>query len=835
MKKLIKKLVLFVLALMLLISGLVVFFAFTTAGLHTLIRLGGLYFHQPIDAQGLQGSLYHEPQIAVLKYQYQDIQITLNNTRIEWNLSAVLQQHELPIERLHAESIHIKQNDTLFILQDVKLNALITRQTITVNTLNFNYLDFNVLAQVQADVNAPYRFTSTIKLTPMGAIKLLTGVLSIGGTMNQINWIGDFHGIGTISLQGTLKNLKELEQIIKWRDLNWPSSTIEPLSKEGRITAAGSLPNLSIELSSKINRTVQEQWQVNGQIKGNVPWNWQFNVHAAQTDNTSSTREGIYTRFNLEGQLNNPKRGSLTVKIDPGHLQMAPDSALSSLVFQGGTASINLTPKGLSGLGSLALDEYKKLDIKFNLPQFNLEQGLTPKQKISSELSLVMNSFDFLPALIPELKNPKGSLLLSLNAQGLLSMPKIETQLTLNKASAEIPDLGLNLNEINCSITGKKDRWEGTGTINSAHKVLRLKGQGLLVAPWPLELTVEGLDFPVMNTHEYQINTSPKLQIKYNQDTWFVNGSVLVPSAQIKIQSFANSIGLSNDVIFKSKEQPPSNPLKTQMDVRIEMGDAVELDAKGLHATLVGSVHIKQKPQSAMNATGELNVKEGQYKAYGQNLSIEQGELFFTGGAIDNPGINLRASKKINASSSTSGTNQLLDFNNTNLQNANLRGNITVGVEVTGRLIEPEIQLFSTPAILSQADILSMLVLGRPASQANKAGSQLLLTAISSMNLGNGTKGAQLLEQLKQNLGIDFNIETNSNYNLLTNSVDDKTAFVVSKSLSKRISVGYNVGLSQADPNVLTLKYLLNKFFSIQINSSSTSNGIDVLYTSSKK
>ena len=109
------------------------------------------------------------------------------------------------------------------------------------------------------------------------------------------------------------------------------------------------------------------------------------------------------------------------------------------------------------------------------------------------------------------------------------------------------------------------------------------------------------------------------------------------------------------------------------------------------------------------------------------------------------------------------------------------------------------------------------------------------MAALSSMNLSGGTKGTQLLEQLKQNTGLDFDVQTNSNYNLVDNTVSDKTAFVVSKSLSKRISLSYNVGLSQADPNVLTLKYLLNKFFSLQISSSNTSNAIDVLYTSSKK
>ncbi|OEH45243.1 Translocation and assembly module TamB [Legionella parisiensis] len=160
---------------------------------------------------------------------------------------------------------------------------------------------------------------------------------------------------------------------------------------------------------------------------------------------------------------------------------------------------------------------------------------------------------------------------------------------------------------------------------------------------------------------------------------------------------------------------------------------------------------------------------------------------------------------------------------------------LVLGVEVTGRLARPKIQLFSVPATFSQADILSLLVLGRPANQADKAGGQLLLAALSSMNLGSDTNSLRLLEQLKQTAGIDFNIQTNTNYNQITNTTRDTTSFMVGKSLSKRLYLSYSIGLSQTDTNMLTLRYLLNKFFSIQVSNSDTSSAIDFLYTSNKK
>ena len=53
------------------------------------------------------------------------------------------------------------------------------------------------------------------------------------------------------------------------------------------------------------------------------------------------------------------------------------------------------------------------------------------------------------------------------------------------------------------------------------------------------------------------------------------------------------------------------------------------------------------------------------------------------------------------------------------------------------------------------------------------------------MNLGSGTNGTQLLEQLKQNLGFDINLQTNSNYNQQTNQITDSTGVVVGNPYQK--------------------------------------------------
>ena len=176
----------------------------------------------------------------------------------------------------------------------------------------------------------------------------------------------------------------------------------------------------------------------------------------------------------------------------------------------------------------------------------------------------------------------------------------------------------------------------------------------------------------------------------------------------------------------------------------------------------------------------------------------------------------------------------MFDFSNGNTQSLDFSGKVTVGIEVTGRAEKPQIRLFSMPSSLSQADTLSMLLLGKPTNQVSGSGGQLLLSAITSMNLDSGGNGTHLLDQMKDTLGLDIDMQSSSSFNQQDNSVSDSTAVVLGKRLSDRIYLSYNMGLFQQNSNVLILKYVLNKFFNIQISASNVGNGVDIFYNRSK-
>lgn len=834
----------------------------TTPGLYTTLKLGKLFIPGKLSVRHLSGSLAKNLTIGEIEYHFEDITVKINDLTLNWDVKGIFNrqvhindiraskvlfntEHKTPLHVVlklpfalrasHAEvdALDIQVKDFVQHFYTVQGQVDFNQQGLALNALTFDTAQQAFAMQLSIAGDFPYATHAQLQMNSNQS--RLNAKLSLDGDFNKLQWIGEMHGLYEVSLKGALKEGKNISQQLKWRKIEWSMNSANSLkSPEGSLNIQGTLPKIKLDVDATLLNKETKPWVVKGSIQGELPWSW--HLIGQLNPAPSSSPDGLMTQLSLKGDILTNQQGHLDLTIAPGIYRLPKDSLVTSLPFKGGQIRATLSSQGLIGNGSVAIDDAKKLSLDFKLPNFNLSQQSVAKQTINANLSLQINTLDFLNKISPDIANPSGTVVASLKATGALNKLVFETALNLTKASLSIPILGLKLDNMNFSITGKHMQWQGTGSIESAGKQITLQGQGPLSTPLNATIKVSGSNFPLVNTKEYQIHISPQLELKITPTLIHLSGAIQVPYARILPQTFTNSTTLSDDVVFVTHQKTKHSTLKTSMDVHLEMGNDVELSLKGLHASLIGGVNLTQQTQGSIRANGELSVKKGQYKAYGQDLNIDQGQLLFTGGPWDSPGINLRASKKVtNNNDDFIASNQLFDFNTSNLQTPTIGTNVTVGVEVTGRLTSPRVLLFSVPAILSQADILSMLVLGRPASQANKAGGQLLLAAISSMNIGSANHGAQLIEQLKQNLGFDFNVKTTTSFNQRTNQLSDSTSFVVGKSLSKRIYLSYNVGLSQADPNVFTLKYLLNKFLSIQVSTSESGNGIDVFYTRSKE
>ncbi len=146
---------------------------------------------------------------------------------------------------------------------------------------------------------------------------------------------------------------------------------------------------------------------------------------------------------------------------------------------------------------------------------------------------------------------------------------------------------------------------------------------------------------------EAQIDASPNLTFHVDNTTIGVTGEIKIPRARIVPADLTHAVLASSDEVIVDAGHPDSGShYQVTSDVTVTLGDDVTVEAMGLKARLSGSIteHVASDDQ-VTHATGEFNVAQGDYTAYGRKLEIEHGRLIFTGGPIGDPGVDVRAVK----------------------------------------------------------------------------------------------------------------------------------------------------------------------------------------------
>ena len=192
---------------------------------------------------------------------------------------------------------------------------------------------------------------------------------------------------------------------------------------------------------------------------------------------------------------------------------------------------------------------------------------------------------------------------------------------------------------------------------------------------------------------------------------------------------------------------------------------------------------------------GSLNVVEGVYKSYGQDLKIERGRVIFNG-PLDNPGLDVRATRQIEDE------------------------DLTVGITLSGTIQQPESVLFSNPS-QNQSDTLSYLVTGRALSSISSGSqSDLLMKAVTTLGVSGG-------ETLAQNIGGKLGLD---NVNIKTNNGDYKQSeLALGKRLGPKLYVKYMVGLFDSLQKA-AVTYEFNKRLRLEATSGADDQSFDFIY-----
>lgn len=467
----------------------------------------------------------------------------------------------------------------------------------------------------------------------------------------------------------------------------------------------------------------------------------------------------------------------------------------------------------------------------FCLNSINQDQFcLSGNSNTKFQLHFQLTQFSWIGRLFPKIKVTQGKLIADLNLSTFTANPVISGKIQFQNGAILLPKINITLTKISLNMTSAMHLLKFNAIAYSSNQPITINGQidlsHLVDFDFPTALQIKTNNALLLNTTEYIAYFTADIHIKISGRNMFITGSVLIPKGTIQPMHLQSTTSLpDNDIIFVGGEfnKKPAQWL-IHSDIVIKFGNEINVNTSGVTAHLTGQLHLNGEPNKDVIATGQISVVKGKYAMYGQTLKIDAGSyISYSHSLLSNPILQIRASKVIQIANSFSGA----DFD---------QNHLIVGVEMSGPLDALNINFFSTPNNLSQAAILSYLVLGYSTTDNTSGNTDFLLRAISAFGItGQGLMGKEnIATKIQQGLGLnELGVESETTVDESGTPLSSQSAFVIGKHLSKRFYIRYSVGL--LDPvSVFQLRYIITHHWTAQFDSSSLGNGGDILYTISK-
>lgn len=507
----------------------------------------------------------------------------------------------------------------------------------------------------------------------------------------------------------------------------------------------------------------------------------------------------------------------------------AQGDAVEALAFAPGTVSAQMSQAGLTAQVNLplAIGGGIKLDA-------GVSGGSAPlmQRPLHGDIALEVKNLDALPALLPEVERIDGKLEGKLALGGSLAAPQVNGRVSLKVPLLAVAGPGLEVKDIDLAVVGSGRRVGLDLKATSGGGGLSANGEiGFGDAGLNVDMKVKGDKFQLLDTRDARVYASPDLTLALTPKRIDITGTLAVPQADItphNLPSSSGAVTVSEDQIIVRPGQSPAEdgglaPLGRELHARVRVivgdpkakltafaergrnyddivrrlrGNKVRFHGFGLQAIIAGDLLVTQNPGEQALGSGELRVVVGQYKAYGQDLHIQNGRVLFAGGPVSKPSLDVRAVRTP-------------------------AEGVLVGVKVRGQLQQPDFTLFSDPASMTQSEQLSWLVLGRPLNDTSAQESSLVAKAALALGVQGGD---YLARNIGQKVGLDsVGIETGS-------GDAAEAALVVGKYLTPKLYVSYGLGLFEPISTV-RLRYFLTPSWQLETQSNGTATGGDIIYS----
>ncbi|MBU5613164.1 translocation/assembly module TamB domain-containing protein [Geomonas azotofigens] len=508
-------------------------------------------------------------------------------------------------------------------------------------------------------------------------------------------------------------------------------------------------------------------------------------------------------------------QGSARWQGSTGEASAAIRSALLDFAWRG---------ENLTGNLDLSLADYGEAKGDFLLP-IPARLPVVPNQDgaVRGALSGKLQEHGFLTAFFPGVvQETRGTVSVDLRAGGTWSDPAVTGTLELADAGAYLPSAGITLTGVQLLARLERDELR-------IERLKALSGGGELVGNLLMRLngwqvrdyrgTLSGQRFQTVYLPELTMYTSPQLTISGDAGKATVNGGIGVPEMLISGSPAQHVVAPSEDVVFEGtlpKGKEARMPLLVEGKVKVVLGDKVRVEASGIDAQLGGSMDLVLNGIDKIESSGEIKVVKGRYRAYGMDLEIVRGRIYYVNDPVSRPTLDVLALRTV--------------------------GDVKAGVTVGGFLNAPVVKLYSEPT-MPEVDILAYMVLGHPMGSSNEQGGALATAAAGLFSFG---KSESLQEQIKDRLGlstlgleqVDTSTTGRMGYKEIattpTGAISAKTptagesVFSVGKYLTPELYLSYGRSLITGQ-NLFRLRYDIFKRLQIETQSGSES-GVDLYY-----
>ena len=490
--------------------------------------------------------------------------------------------------------------------------------------------------------------------------------------------------------------------------------------------------------------------------------------------------------------------GNAEVVFSPGSVRYpASGDTQIQVAYAGAQAHMRMQDGRAQTRLALKLDDrgWLNAELAFPLPIKPASAGTDAS--VRGEIKAAFHDLSTLALFFPQFYQTRGTLTGDWRVSGTLQHPRVSGKLTLNDGGADIPRLGIRLRDARLTLSGDgSETLKLQGRVHSGKGVLNLDGALDLHDDnaWSAALRLHGQDLEVANTPEVFLLATPDLKLEARPRILRVDGNIHIPEARIEPKDITRATLASADVVTVGEDDLPMPMAKWKIYSRVQLnlGEKIHFSGFNFNVDVAGSIVATDVPDKPTTGLGELHVVKGKYTVYRQDLTIERGRLIFSGSPLSDPGLDMRAVRRT--------------------------GEVLAGVLARGTLKSPQLTLFSEPT-MGETDILSYLILGRPADLSAGADGELLYQAAASLGFSGG-------ELLAKKIGQVFGIEDIS---IQTGSKPQDTALAIGTYLSPRLYINYGIGLLEP-VNTFRLRYRLNKNWQFQ-SETGTHSGADLLYT----